>query len=62
MADCEKCVLRDQIGARPNWELMRMLRLERTRVADLTDENTHLKAHLRAVEAEVTRLERLHAG
>ena len=41
---------------------MRMVRVERSLVADLENEITHLKAHLRAVEAEVTRLERLSAG
>ena len=61
MADCDKCNLLDQVGGRPNWELMRMLRRERNLTADLQDEITHLKAHLRAVEAEITRLERLNA-
>lgn len=62
MADCEKCVLLDQVGRRPNWEFMRIIRLERNRIAELEDQIRHLQAHLKAVEAEVTRLERLSAG
>ena len=62
MDSCEQCEMLTTIGRQPNWMLMRMVRVERSRVADLEDEVTHLKAHLRAVQAEVTRLERLSAG
>ncbi len=61
MDNCEQCQMLTTIGRQPNWMLMRLLRTEQSRVADLEDEVTHLKAHLRAVEAEVTRLERLNA-
>ena len=61
MDSCEQCEMLTTIGRQPNWFLMRLLRTEQLRVANLEDEVTHLKAHLRAVEAEVTRLERLNA-